>query len=102
MTPLFSVGLFDHLPERPDELPDLELGRYRVMPELTEEQYGALKVETGEAVIAAVEPIRQRYEELMSDPGELSRLLRVGADKARNVAAATLDRAQRAIGMMPA
>lgn len=28
---------------RADELPELELGRYRVMPELTEEQYGALK-----------------------------------------------------------
>jgi len=66
------------------------------------EQYGALKVETGEAVVAAIEPIRQRYDELMSDPGELSRLLRVGAEKARNVAATTLDRAQRAIGMMPA
>ena len=66
------------------------------------EQYGALKVETGEAVVAAIEPIRLRYLELMGDPGELSRLLRVGADKAREVASVTLDRAQRAVGMMPA
>ena len=66
------------------------------------EQYGSLKVETGEAVVAVLEPIQARYHELMEDRGELARLLRVGADKARTVAAATLDRATRAIGMLPA
>ncbi len=66
------------------------------------EQYGALKVETGEAVVAELEPIRLRYNELMEDRGELARLLRVGAEKARTVASATLDRAHRAIGMLPA
>ena len=57
------------------------------------EQYGSLKVETGEAVVALLEPIQVRYQELMEDRGELARLLRVGAEKARTVAAATLDRA---------
>ena len=66
------------------------------------EQYGSLKVETGEAVVAALEPIRLRYLELMEDRGELARLLRVGSGKARTVASATLDRAHRAIGMLPA
>ena len=66
------------------------------------EQYGALKVDTGEAVVATLEPIRTRYLELLDDRGELARLLRLGADKAREVATATLDRAQRAIGMLPA
>ncbi len=66
------------------------------------EQYGALKVATGEAVVAALDPIRVRYHELMDDRGELARLLRVGADKARTVAAATVDRAYDAIGMLPA
>ncbi|NQY57184.1 MAG: tryptophan--tRNA ligase [Ilumatobacteraceae bacterium] len=66
------------------------------------EQYGALKVDTGEAVVATLEPIRTRYLELLDDRGELARRLRVGADKAREVATATLDRAQRAIGMLPA
>jgi tryptophanyl-tRNA synthetase len=66
------------------------------------EQYGSLKVETGEAVVAALEPIRLRYLELMEDRGELARLLRVGSEKARSVASATLDRAHRAIGMLPA
>ena len=43
-----------------------------------------------------------RYLELMEDRGELARLLRVGSEKARTVASATLDRAHRAIGMLPA
>lgn len=66
------------------------------------DMYGKLKVETGEAVVAAVEPIRERYNELMDDRGELARLLRVGADKARHVASATIDRVNTAIGMLPA
>jgi len=66
------------------------------------EQYGALKVATGEAVVAALDPIRRRYLELMDDPGELARLLRVGADKARTVAAVTLERAYANIGLVPA
>ena len=65
------------------------------------EQYGALKVDTGEAVVAALEPIRLRYNELMEDRGELARLLRVGADKARAVAAVTLERATSAVGLLP-
>jgi tryptophanyl-tRNA synthetase len=66
------------------------------------EQYGRLKVDTGEAVLAVLDPIRARYHELMADPGELARLLRVGSDKAREVAAATLARAHTNIGLLPA
>ncbi len=66
------------------------------------EQYGALKVATGEAVVAVLDPIRLRYDELMRDRGELARLLRVGALRAREVAAATVARAYTNIGMVPA
>jgi tryptophanyl-tRNA synthetase len=64
-------------------------------------QYGALKTDAGDAVIALVDPIRARYNELMSDPAELSRLLFIGNQRAREVAAVTLDRAHRAIGLLP-
>ena len=64
-------------------------------------QYGALKADTGDAVIAVVEPIRTRFEELMQDKGELARLLSIGNDRARNVAAVTLQRAHSAIGLLP-
>ena len=64
-------------------------------------QYGPLKTDAGEAVIELLAPIQRRYRELLDDPGELAALLRKGADKAREIAAATLDRAYRAIGLLP-
>ncbi|MFZ8998155.1 MAG: tryptophan--tRNA ligase [Ilumatobacteraceae bacterium] len=65
-------------------------------------QYGPLKVAAGEAVVALLEPIQARYADLISDKGELARLLRIGADRARGVAASTLQRAYDAIGLVPA
>ena len=65
------------------------------------EQYGKLKVDTGEAVVETLTPIRERYFELMEDRGEVARLLGAGADKAREVASVTLKRAYDAIGMLP-
>ena len=64
-------------------------------------QYGPLKNDTAEAVIALLAPIRARYHELMADPAELARLVRIGNERARRVAAATLARAHSAIGLMP-
>ena len=64
-------------------------------------QYGALKSDTGDAVIAVEEPIRSRFHELMKDKGELARLLSIGNERARNVAAVTLQRAHSAIGLLP-
>ena len=64
-------------------------------------QYGPLKKDAGDAVIALIDPIRSRYHELMNDKGELARLLKIGNQRARDVATQTLDRAHRAIGLMP-
>ena len=64
-------------------------------------QYGPLKKDAGDAVIAVIEPSRTRYHELMADRGELARLLRIGNDRARAVAAATLARAHANIGLLP-
>lgn len=63
-------------------------------------QYGALKTDTGDAVVAALTPIRERASELLRDKAELARLLAVGADRAREVAARTLSRAYDAIGLL--
>jgi tryptophanyl-tRNA synthetase len=52
--------------------------------------YGDLKGDTAEAVVALLTPFRERYEELRADEAELRRLLRIGADKARDLAAPTL------------
>jgi tryptophanyl-tRNA synthetase len=63
-------------------------------------QYGPLKSDTGEAVIELLRPIQARYAELINDRAQLSTLLRIGADKARATAAATLDRAYRHVGFL--
>ncbi|MEA3185236.1 MAG: tryptophanyl-tRNA synthetase [Ilumatobacteraceae bacterium] len=64
-------------------------------------QYGALKTDAGDAVVEMLRPIQQRYNELMTDRGELASLLNKGSEKATIVAAATLDRAYSAIGFLP-
>jgi len=63
-------------------------------------QYGPLKADAGEAVVAILAPIQHRYHELMGDKAELSRLLRTGAEKARAVASATLERTYNNIGLL--
>jgi tryptophanyl-tRNA synthetase len=64
-------------------------------------QYGPLKQDAGDAVIELLAPIQARYRQLVADPGELAALLHKGASKARAVASVTLDRAYRAIGLLP-
>ena len=65
-------------------------------------QYGPLKADTGEAVVELLRPVQARYAEISRDPGEVARLLRVGATRARAVASATLARAYAALGLLPA
>ena len=64
-------------------------------------QYGPLKADTGEAVVALLTPIQARFRELIDDRAELARLLGKGAAKARTVAAATYERAATNIGLLP-
>ena len=64
------------------------------------EQYGQLKVDTAEAVVALLEPFQARFRELEADPAETARLLKLGADKARTLAAPVLARAKANIGLL--
>jgi tryptophanyl-tRNA synthetase len=52
--------------------------------------YGALKTAVADAVVAALDPIRLRAQELLADPAELDRLLAQGAAKANEIAERTL------------
>ena len=62
--------------------------------------YGVLKTELAEVVIAAIGPIRDRANELMSEETELDRLLALGADKANAVAEATLAKVYERVGFI--
>ncbi|MBT3247123.1 MAG: tryptophan--tRNA ligase [Actinobacteria bacterium] len=66
------------------------------------ERYGDLKAATAEALIEMLRPIQERYNELAADPAETTRLLAVGAGKARHVASATVGRAKTNMGLLPA
>ncbi|MCU1353985.1 MAG: trpS, partial [Acidimicrobiales bacterium] len=65
-------------------------------------QYGPLKADAAGAVIELLAPIQARFAELEADPGETTRLLAVGAAKAREIAGPVLARAKGAIGLLPA
>ncbi len=60
--------------------------------------YGDLKKETAEIVLAVIEPIRIRVNELLTDPAELQTLMNRGAQKARDAAAPTLDLVYERVG----
>jgi tryptophanyl-tRNA synthetase len=62
-------------------------------------QYGRLKVETAEAVIALLEPVRTRFQELRSDPAELEGILSRGAELAGARAETTMKRVLTALGL---
>jgi tryptophanyl-tRNA synthetase len=64
--------------------------------------YGDLKTEVAEVVVAAVEPFQKRMAELLEDTAELDRILARGADRAREVAVATMDRVRNRVGLLPA
>lgn len=63
------------------------------------QQYGPLKTDAAAAVVEVLRPVQERYAELRSDPASLVELLAKGADRAQRTAAATLERAQRAMGL---
>ncbi|GAA2079674.1 tryptophan--tRNA ligase [Pseudolysinimonas kribbensis] len=62
--------------------------------------YGDLKSATADAVVAAFSPVRERALELLADPAELDRVLRVNADRANEVADATLARVYDRVGFL--
>ena len=61
--------------------------------------YGSLKRAVTDAVVAELEPLRLRHDELMGDPAELRALLGIGAEKALRQSSAVLARAKEAVGL---
>ncbi len=65
------------------------------------ERYGDLKGAVAEAVLEFLRPVRARHDELLDDPSHLTDVLTAGAERAREMADATLRRAQDAMGFLP-
>ncbi len=65
------------------------------------EMYGPLKADTAEAVVELLRPVQERFAALVHDPAATHDILATGAGKARAVATKTLERAHRAVGLLP-
>jgi tryptophanyl-tRNA synthetase len=63
--------------------------------------YGDLKGDLAEVVVEFVTPIRDRALELLDDRAGLDAVLRAGAERAREVAAATLSEVYERVGFVP-
>jgi tryptophanyl-tRNA synthetase len=63
--------------------------------------YGDFKAALSDLLIAALAPIRARYEELVADPAECARVLGRGAEKAHAVAADTMSAVRERVGVIP-
>src|SRR4051794_40485974 len=62
--------------------------------------YGDLKGDVGEAVVELFRPVQERYAELRADERALRRLLQVGAEKARETSAPTLEQMYTRMGFV--
>ncbi len=64
-------------------------------------RYGDLKKQLAEDIILFTTPIRERIDEIRSDTEYLRRVTRMGAEKARSSASATIKEARDIIGFRP-
>lgn len=71
-----------------------------LVPAYEDKMYGHLKKDTAEAVVAMIEPIQARFNEIRQDQGELERIMKLGADKASERAAKTLAAVYKAVGFV--
>lgn len=71
-----------------------------IVSSLAGQGYGGLKAEVADAVIATLDPIRVRANELLSDKAELDRLLAKGAAKANEIAEETLAKVYDRLGFV--
>ena len=71
-----------------------------VESEFSDKGYGDFKTAVAEVVNAELAPIREKTATLMQDPAELMRILKIGGEKANQVASETLKKVYGAIGLV--
>jgi tryptophanyl-tRNA synthetase len=65
-------------------------------------RYGELKKQVAEATVASLEPLQKRYQEIVSEPGYVDRVLRQGAERIAPVANVTVELVKRRMGLYTA
>jgi tryptophanyl-tRNA synthetase len=84
------LSIFQAFTEWPDERVKSHFGGMR---------YGDLKKQVADAVVAAIEPMQQKYREITADPGYVARVLDEGAAKVSPLAKDTVNKVKRAMGL---
>jgi tryptophanyl-tRNA synthetase len=87
------LSIFQAFTEWPDE---------QVKSHFAGMRYGDLKKQVAEAVVAAIEPMQQRYREITADPGYIAKVLDDGAAKVSPLAKDTVNKVKRAMGLFTA
>jgi tryptophanyl-tRNA synthetase len=95
-------------PERPEATNLLNVysavqpGRSKedIIEEVKDMNWGQFKPALAEAIVAHLEPIQKRYEEVRENEGELTKILKDGADAANELANQTLFKAKVAMGFV--
>ena len=62
--------------------------------------YGDFKLAVGEAVADTLNPIKERYDEIIKDKKALEQLYKEGANKAERVARKTYFKAMKKVGFV--
>jgi len=77
-----------------------ERSREQIEAEFDGKGYKEFKAALTDSLIAALEPIQRRYDELVADPAELDRLLAAGAERVRPIARETLATVKQRMGLL--
>jgi tryptophanyl-tRNA synthetase len=69
-----------------------------VLSEFAGQGFGAFKPRLADLAVSVLGPVTDRMRRFMADPAEIDRILAAGSARAREVAAPTLDQANRIVG----
>ena len=75
-----------------------ELTKVQVLAEYGGKGFGTFKPALADLAVAKLGPVSDRMRRLLADPAEIDRVLAAGAEKAREVAAPTLDEVKKIVG----
>ncbi len=87
------------------------LGIFQAFGEWTDQQmrahfsgmrYGELKTQVADMVISHLEPLQKRYNEIVSEPGCVARVLQEGAERVAPIANSTVELAKKRMGLYTA
>jgi tryptophanyl-tRNA synthetase len=73
----------------------------QLVPQYEDKMYGHLKGDVANAVVALLEPIQQRYQQIRNDQAYLDSVMKAGAEKASARASKILVKVYDAVGFIP-